>query len=332
MPVEFKDYYQVLGVRPDAPDEEIKRAFRALARKHHPDVAKDKRAGEDKFKEINEAYEVLGDPQNRKKYDRLGADWQAGGEPRPRAAGEGDFRGATGAGEGFEFRFEGTGFSDFFEHFFGGRAAGSRTASRFEQDWYAGGDAVGRHAAVRGDDVQGDILITLDEVLKGAMRAISVRRVNSRTGEEETQTYQVRIPAGVQAGQSIRLPGKGGEGLGGASSGDLYLRVRYAQHPDLSARGTDLVGHVEVAPWEAVLGATIPVRTLEGTLSLKIPPGTQQGTRLRVRGKGLPAGGAGRGDLYVAISIEVPSHVAPAQKALWEQLSRESAFNPRGVS
>lgn len=327
MPIEFKDYYQVLGVRQGASGEEIKHAFRTLARKYHPDVAKDKKTAEDRFKEINEAYEVLGDPENRKKYDRLGADWRAGGAPRPHTGRGRDFQGSA-AGEGFEFRFGGTGFSDFFEQFFGG----SRGASPFDHGGYA--DGAGRSdaraaAAVRGQDVQGDILITLDEVLKGAMRTISVRRVDARTGEEETQTYRVRIPAGVQAGQSIRLPGKGNAGFGGGSAGDMYLRVRYAQHPDLSARGADLVGHVEVAPWEAVLGATVLVRTLEGTVSLKVPPGTQQGTRLRVRGKGLPAGGTKRGDLYVGISIEVPSHVAPAQKALWEQLSKESGFNPR---
>lgn len=327
MPVEFKDYYQVLGVRPGASGEEIKHAFRTLARKYHPDVAKDKKTAEDRFKDINEAYEVLGDPENRKKYDRLGADWREGGAPRPHTGRGSGFQGSA-AGEDFEFRFGGTGFSDFFEQFFGG----SRGASPFDGGGYADGadrSDAGAAAAVRGQDVQGDILITLDEVLKGAMRTISVRRVDGRTGEEETQTYHVRIPAGVQAGQSIRLPGKGNAGFGGGSAGDLYLRVRYAQHPDLSARGADLVGHVEVAPWEAVLGATVLVRTLEGTVSLKVPPGTQQGTRLRVRGKGLPAGGTKRGDLYVGISIEVPSHVAPAQKALWEQLSRESGFNPR---
>ena len=160
---------------------------------------------------------------------------------------------------------------------------------------------------LRGQDIQGDILITLDEVLKGAMRAISVRRTNARSGQEETETYQVRIPKGVQAGQTIRVSGKGGQGLNGGSAGDIYLRVRFAEHPDWQVRGADLIGSLELAPWEAVLGATVPVRTLEGSISVKVPAGFQQGQKLRVRGKGLPAGGAKRGDLYVEASIQVPA-------------------------
>ena len=268
MPTEFKDYYRVLGVSPKATDEEIKKAFRTLARKHHPDVAKDKKTAEEKFKEINEANEVLSHPESRMKYDQLGANWKTGGESRPppgRTAGRSAGRGA-GGGE-YDFQFEGTGFSDFFEQFFGGRAGRSRGASPFDHN---GGD--GREEpqeALRGQDISGDILITLDEVLKGAMRAISVRRTNARTGQEETETYQVRVPAGVQAGQSIRVPGKGGNGLGGGSAGDIFLRVRYAQNPDWQARGSDLVGHLDLAPWEAVLGTTVSVSTLEGGVSIK---------------------------------------------------------------
>ena len=183
--------------------------------------------------------------------------------------------------------------------------------------------------AARGQDIQGDILITLDEVLKGAMRAISVRRTNARTGREETETYQVRIPKGVQAGQSIRVTGKGGEGSNGGSAGDIYLRVRFAQHPDWQVRGSDLMGHLELAPWEAVLGATVPVRTLEGSVSVKVPAGFQQGQKLRVRGKGLPAGAAKRGDLYVEASIQVPPHISKEEELLWKQLAAKSSFDPR---
>jgi curved DNA-binding protein len=327
MAVEFKDYYRVLGVTPNATDEEIKKAFRTLARKYHPDVAKDKKSAEEKFKEINEANEVLSNPASRKKFDQLGADWKAGAESRPppgrnggRSAGRG------GHGRDDEFQFEGTGFSDFFEQFFGGRAGRPRGGSPFGQ-YEAGPEEP--EAARRGQDIRGDILITLDEVLKGAMRDISVRRTNGRTGQEEAQTYHVRIPVGVRAGQSIRVPGKGGEGLGGGSAGDIYLRVRYAQRPDWQVRGTDLVSHLELAPWEAVLGATVSVPTLEGTISLRVPAGTQQGHQLRVRGKGLPAGAGKRGDLYVAVSIQVPSRVGKEEERLWKQLSAESTFNPR---
>ena len=331
MPTEFKDYYRVLGVSPKATDEEIKKAFRTLARKHHPDVAKDKKTAEEKFKEINEANEGLSHPESRMKYDQLGANWKTGGESRPppgRTAGRSAGRGA-GGGE-YDFQFEGTGFSDFFEQFFGGRAGRSRGASPFDHN---GGD--GREEpqeALRGQDISGDILITLDEVLKGAMRAISVRRTNARTGQEETETYQVRVPAGVQAGQSIRVPGKGGNGLGGGSAGDIFLRVRYAQNPDWQARGSDLVGHLELAPWEAVLGTTVSISTLEGSVSLKVPAGTLQGHQLRVRGKGLPAGAGKRGDLYVGVSIQVPPRTSKEEEHLWKQLASLSTFDPRKAS
>lgn len=333
---EFKDYYKILGVSPQATDEEIKKAFRALARKYHPDVAKDKRTAEAKFKELNEAHEVLSDPASRQKYDQLGADWKTGATSRPPPGPAFGRTARPGAGgDEYEFQFEGTGFSDFFEQFFGGRAGRSRGASPFAPHGAAGATEESEEqaaAALRGHDIHGDILITLDEVLKGAMRAISVRRTNARTGQEETETCSVRIPAGVQAGQSIRVPGKGGEGWGGGRAGDIYLRVRYAQHPDWQARGADLLGHLELAPWEAVLGATVPVRTLEGSVSVKVPAGTQQGQQLRVRGKGLPAGAARRGDLYVTVSIQVPPHPGKDDERLWRQLATQSTFDPRKAS
>ena len=331
MPTEFKDYYRVLGVSPKATDEEIKKAFRTLARKHHPDVAKDKKTAEEKFKEINEANEVLSHPDSRMKYDQLGANWKTGGDSRPPPGPTGGRSAGRGAGGGeYDFQFEGTGFSDFFEQFFGGRAGRSRGASPFDHN---GGDGSEEpQQALRGQDISGDILITLDEVLKGAMRAISVRRTNARTGQEETETYQVRVPAGVQAGQSIRVPGKGGNGLGGGSAGDIFLRVRYAQNPDWQARGSDLVGHLELAPWEAVLGTTVSISTLEGSVSLKVPAGTLQGHQLRVRGKGLPAGAGKRGDLYVGVSIQVPPRTSKEEEHLWKQLASLSTFDPRKAS
>jgi curved DNA-binding protein len=329
MAVEFKDYYQVLGVSPKATDDDIKKAFRTLARKYHPDVAKDKKSAEEKFKEINEANEVLSNPESRRKFDQLGADWKTGAQSRPppdRSGGRTASRPSRGREK--DFQFEGTGFSDFFEQFFGGSAGGARGSSPFDSQEFSNSHDRPQ-AALRGQDIQGDILITLDEVLKGAMRAISVRRNNARTGQEETETYQVRVPKGVQAGQSIRVSGKGGEGLNGGSAGDIYLRVRYAQHPDWQVRGADLMGNLELAPWEAVLGATVPVSTLEGSVSVKVPSGFQQGQKLRVRGKGLPAGGTKRGDLYVEASIQVPLHISKEDELLWKQLAAQSTFNPR---
>ncbi len=304
MSVAFKDYYQILGVSPKATDEEIKKAFRTLARKYHPDVAKDKKNAEEKFKEINEANEVLGNPENRRKYDELGANWKSGPPPRPQPGGGARWTSARGpGGEEYEFRFEGTGFSDFFEQFFGARGA-----SPFDFHGAAADlDGAPEPAAAKGRDIEGDILISLEKALRGAVRSISVRRTNARTGQEETQVHQVRIPAGVRAGQRIRVPGKGGEGFGGGGAGDIYLRVRYAEHPDFRARDSDLIGHLDLNPWEAVLGATVPVQTLEGTVTLKVPPGTQQGHQLRIRGQGLPAAGGKRGDLYVGVTIQVPA-------------------------
>jgi curved DNA-binding protein len=274
----------------------------------------------------------LSNPVSRAKYDQLGAHWKAGADSRPppgRAGGRP--AGPAADGDKYEFQFEGTGFSDFFEQFFGGHANGAHRAEPFDHNGAEDGTDESQQA-LRGRDIQGDILITLDEVLRGAMRAISVRRTNARTGREETETYQVRIRAGIQAGQLIRVPGKGGNGLGGAGSGDIYLRVRYAQHPDWLVRGADLVGHLDLSPWEAVLGTTVSVKTLEGGISLRIPAGTQQGHQLRVRGKGLPAGVGKRGDLYVGVFVQVPPRISKEEERLWKGLATLSTFDPRKVS
>lgn len=332
MPVEFKDYYQVLGVTPKATADEIKQAFRALARKYHPDVAKDKKTAEEKFKEINEANEVLSNPESRRKFDQLGADWKTDAQSRPPPGRAGGRSAAAGARRGADdFQFGGTGFSDFFEQFFGGGAGQPSGPSPFDSPEF--GHASGRaHAARRGSDIQSDILITLDEVLTGAMRTISVRRTSDHTGQQATETYQVRIPKGVHAGQSIRVAGKGGEGTNGGDPGDIYLRVRYAQHPAWDVLGSDLLGVLELAPWEAILGATVPVQTLAGKLSVKVPAGFQQGQKLRIRGKGLPAGAAKFGDLYVVASIQVPLSSSQEEERLWKELAIASRFNPRPSS
>jgi|SRR5579859_3120585 len=320
MPVEFKDYYDILGVARNASDAEIKKAFRTLARKYHPDVAKDKATAEDKFKAINEANEVLSDPEKRRKYDELGANWnQPGRQATPPTGG---FDGRT--EHGSEFHFDGTGFSDFFEQFFGsrGRPFGGFSGGR-------GDDREGETFAQRGHDIEGDILVTLDEILQGSTRTIRLQRTDPRTGQSTTQTLRVKIPAGVREGQLIRLTGKGQEGIGGGGSGNLYLRVKFAQHPDFRVHDADLYYDLELAPWEAVLGATIHIPTLDGMVSLKVPAGTVAEQKFRLRGKGLPAANRTRGDLYAIVSIQVPPHLTTEQKALWEQLAAKSTFNPR---
>jgi len=310
----------VLGVAANASDADIKKAFRDLARKYHPDVAKDKTRAESRFKEINEANEVLSDPDKRRKYDELGADWN---HPERRTAQPaGGFRGGGGAGS--EFHFDGTGFSDFFEQFFGSRG---RPSGGFAQGWE--GDLGGGAAAQRGQDTEGDILVTLDEVLHGSTRTIRLQRTDPRTGRSTFQTLLVKIPPGVRESQLIRLAGKGQEGAGGGDSGHLYLRVRFAKHPEFRVRGVHLYHDLELSPWEAVLGATVQIPTLDGRVSLKIPPGTTGGREFRLRGKGLPAGHGTRGDLHALVSIQVPSQLTPEQKVLWEQLAATSAFNPR---
>lgn len=318
MPVQYKDYYASLGVPRTASADEIKKSFRKLARQHHPDVAKDKKKSEEKFKEINEAYEVLSDPAKRKKYDELGADWKSGAEFRP-PPGYGNFgggqnpRGRGMSSEDFETHFGGTGFSDFFEQIFGARARGSgggfgRSATIDEDDF-----------AQRGRDVEGDIMVTLEEAARGSVRSVSVRH-GSRN-----ETHQVKIPAGVTEGQRLRIAGRGEHGSGGGAAGDLYLRVQLAKHPDFDVEDHNLIYEAELAPWEAALGAEIFVPTLTGRVNIKIPAGTQSGQKLRVRGRGLPPSG----DLIVVTKIVVPAKISEAEKKLWEQLKRESKFNPR---
>ncbi len=334
MPVEFKDYYKTLGVPRTASHDDIRKAFRTLARQYHPDVAKDKKRSEEKFKEINEAYEVLGDADKRAKYDQLGADWKAGGtRPPPGSGGEAFRTHSWRSGSGAEnFEFGGTGFSDFFEQFFSGRRGASAQPE-----------------TEKGQDVEGVIMVTLEEAMRGGIRPISVRRnvvcpdchgsgvqgrqVCPKCGGEghvtATQTYKVKIPPGVRDGQRLRVSGQGEPGHAGGPPGDLYLRVRMASHPDFRVEGGDLYYDLDLAPWEAALGASVSVPTLSGPVNIKIPSGTQTGQRLRVRGRGLAGREGEAGDLYVVARVQMPKEIGEKEKALWEQLARESHFNAR---
>jgi curved DNA-binding protein len=310
MPVKYKDYYESLGVPRTAGDADIKKAFRKLAREFHPDVAKDKKKAEEKFKEINEAYEVLSDQDKRKKYDELGADWKSGAEFRPPPGhggfpgGHQAFRGGRPAGNGTqEFEFGGTGFSSFFEQLFGSRMPGGG----FNQP---GGFSPGEPQS---RDVEGDILVSLEEARGGSIRTVTVRH------EGGADSHQVKIPAGITEGQKLRISGRGEHG------GDLYLRVRLAKHPDFEVDGHNLIHELELAPWEAALGAEISVPTLDGRVSIKLPAGTASGQKLRVRGRGLGK----TGDLFVVTKIVVPNKLTDHQKKLWEQLAHESKFTPR---
>lgn len=322
MPVQFKDYYEILGVPRTASADEIKKAFRRLARIHHPDVAKNKAAGEAKFKEINEAYEVLSDAEKRQKYDQLGANWQEGAEfnypPQGAHRRSGHFQEGTSP-----FEFSGTGFSDFFEAFFAGsrdHPGSFRRTSPFADD---------STLAARGHDAEADILVTLEEALRGSKRQVTVRRQDANGANERTDTYQVKIPPGVREGKRIRLTGQGGPGRAGGPAGDLFLRVRLAKHPDFRVEGSDLHYDLELAPWEAVLGKHVNVPTLDGSVKINVKPCTQTGTVLRLRGLGLPKDDAKRGDLFATVSIEIPPSITDEEKKLWEQLAAKSSFDPR---
>ena len=300
--VQFKDYYAILGVPKTASQDEIRKAFRKLARQHHPDVAKDKKAAETKFKEINEANEVLGDPEKRAKYDELGSDWNQPGRQQQARSWEETF----GRGGGFEFGGAGNGggFSDFFEAFFGGRGgAGTRHRPR-------------RNVQQRGEDAEFEIPVTIDEALHGGKKAFAVERSGKR------ETINVTIPKGVRNGQRIRLTGQGEPGMGGAEAGDLYLRVAVQAYGDYRIDEFDLIRAVTVPVTNAVLGGEVEVPTLDGPVKLKIPAGTQPGQKFRIKGRGLPSGSGGaRGDFYAEIKISIPTSLTAHERKLWEELA-----------
>jgi curved DNA-binding protein len=309
MPVQFRDYYQTLGVSKNATQEEIKSAFRKLARKYHPDTAKDKKSAEERFKEINEAYEVLSDPEKRKKYDAYGANWQQGGfQPPP--GGGGAYEGFPGGFKegGVEFHFGGTGFSDFFEQLFGGaRRRGGRGFMGYDFE----------EPPMHGQDVEADILVTLEEALHGSTRQISFRRGASG----KAQTYTVRIPKGVREGQRVRLAGQGESGGGGGQAGDLYLRIKFEKHPYFNVSGSDLYYDLEIPVWQAVLGGDAEIPTLDGRAKLHVPPCAQNGQKFRLSGRGLPRKGGERGDLYAVVLPILPRELSSHERELWKEIA-----------
>lgn len=325
MSVKFRDYYDVLGVPRDAAQDQIRKAFRKLARKYHPDTATDKTVAEEKFKELNEAYEVLSDPEKRRKYDALGPNWQHGSDftPPPGAGGYGGFDYGSG---GYDFGFGGTtGFSDFFESLFGRRAS---AGDPFQQAYGEARTRTRRRA--RGRDIESDLLVGLDEVMKGATRQLRLHRPSPNPGKPaEEITIRVHIPKGIKEGQQIRCAGMGEPGTMGGEAGDLLLRARIERHPNFQVRGADLTHELLLAPWECVLGATVKLDTLHGAVNLKIPAGTQAGTEFRLRGKGLPKDGENFGDLYAIVKVAVPKTVSETEARLWEKLAEESGFSPR---
>jgi curved DNA-binding protein len=309
LPVGFRDYYDTLGVDRGASQDDIKSAYRKLARRYHPDVNKEEGA-EDRFKEVSEAYEVLRDPEKRERYDRLGANWKSGQDV---SGAEGfDFNGGGGGGAYRDVRVDfgdGGDFSDFFESLFGGRMGG-RGGGGF------GGGGFGRAGfSTRGTDQEATLELSLEEAARGGRRSISLG---------DGRDFDVDIPPGVRDGQRIRLAGEGGQGPGGGPAGDLFLRVRIKPHPRFRVEGNDLYTDLPITPWEAALGAEVEVPTLDGRSRVKVPPGSSCGRKLRLRGEGLPGG-----DLYATVSIKVPKKLSRDERRLFEQLAETSKFNPR---
>jgi curved DNA-binding protein len=310
----YKDYYQVMGVARDASQEDIKRAYRKLARKYHPDVSKEKDA-EEKFKALQEAHEVLKDPEKRAAYDQLGADWRSGQ----------DFRPPPDWGKGFEFS-RGRGgaapgeFSDFFSELFGERSpfGGSRGAGRSGQRYTA-----------PGQDHFARVEVDLEDAYRGAQRTIELRSPEMTADGHvvvKPRTLRVSIPAGVTEGQQIRLAGQGSPGLGGGPPGDLFLEVSFRKHPVFEAEARDITMTLPVAPWEAALGETVSVPTLGGPVDMKLPAGARAGQKLRLRGRGLP--GPTPGDQYVLLRIVLPPD-SPRSRQIFEQMKREVPFDAR---
>lgn len=339
MSLQYKDYYNILGVAREAPQQDIQKAYRKLARKFHPDVNKAKGA-EDKFKEIGEAYEVLGDPEKRSRYDSLGANWRAGQEFTPPPGWEKMFSGhsggsSTGNGGNFQFHFgDAGGFSDFFGTLFGGGSSpfGSSFTGRHghpqeTQDTFFRGQSTPQA-------LEADITLSLEDAYRGGTKTLSLElQERNKSGQLQrlVKNIQVKIPPGVTEGSVIRLKGQAKAGAG--ISEDLHLRVHISPHPHFQILGQDLITTIPISPWEAALGAKVDIKTLDGYVSISVPPGSQSGRQLRLRGKGLPSGknkGGHGGDLLATIKIVVPKELSGKEKELFEKLREESTFNPRG--
>jgi DnaJ-class molecular chaperone len=304
-----KDYYEVLGVKRGASDDEIKKAYRKLARKFHPDLNPGDKTAEAQFKQLQEAYDVLSNAEDRKLYDEYGENWRAvkagaGVPPPPPQGGQ--------RPGGFDFndfdfgRFSsggGGGGFDIFEELFGGARG-------------RGGPRQGR-----GRDVEAELELSLEEAHRGGRRTLQMQNAE--------KTIDVNIPAGVRDGSTVRLAGQGGPGANGSEPGDLYLHIRLRPHPMFTVKGDDLEVELPLAPWEAVLGANVEAPTLDGKVGVKVPAGARSGQRLRLRGQGLNKRSGGRGDEYVRVKIVVPKEVSAEERRLYEELKRVSQFNAR---
>ncbi|BDQ35224.1 DnaJ C-terminal domain-containing protein [Pseudodesulfovibrio portus] len=322
--MEYKDYYKLLGVSRSASKDEVSKAFKKLARKYHPDLNPNDAGAEAKFKEINEAYEVLKDEKKRKLYDQFGSNWEHGQNFQPPPGYEnmdfGGFGGFAGGGSG-------AGFSDFFETIFGG--GGGSFRGGFQQGGYQQGGFQQRPR--RGADAEASYELTLEEAYRGGKKSITLQeQVHGPEGVPRmtTKTLEVTVPPGIKDGQKIRLAGQGNPGMSGGPKGDLYLKIRLMPHHMFKVADADIILDLPLAPWEAALGASLRIPTLDGAVEMKIPPGIGSGKKLRIKGRGLGSG-AKKGDQYVRIMIQVPERLSEAERELMEKLRAASEFKPR---
>lgn len=321
--MEYKDYYAILGLDKKASDDDIKKAYRRLARKYHPDVSKEANA-EDKFKDVQEAYEVLKDPKKREAYDQLGSNWRAGQ----------DFRPPPGWNANSQFYTEGGfdqedlgGFSDFFANLFGGGGAHMRGRRHgFQREDFSGFKQAG-------GDQHAKVLITLEDAFKGATKAIHLQVPEVDASGQvayKTKTLKITIPAGAYEGQQLRLAKQGAPGIGGGPAGDLYLEIEIEPHPLYTVQGKDIYLTLPVSPWEAALGTSVTVPTLAGKVALKLAAGSQAGQKLRLKGRGMPSKD-GSGDQFVILQILVPEPKTDDQRELYQKMSELMPFNPRAA-
>jgi curved DNA-binding protein len=321
--VKYKNYYEVLGISKDASKDEVRKAYKNLAKKYHPDLNKNSSSSETKFKEINEAYEVLKDPEKRRKYDELqsSARFRHGAEFDPRKYGF-DYQttGSRGGGTGFS-RDD---FSDFFNMFFGGRGGGP-------EDIFAGFG--GNSSSYQGStgpsggttpkaDIEAEMEIDLLEAYRGGEKQV---RLSTEEGEK---TLRIKIPQGVSDGNKIKLKGQGQTDPYTGIKGDLYIKLTIKNSRDFTLEGLDLYKNLKVTPWEAALGAKVSVKTLDEVVNVKVPPGIESGKKLKLNGKGYRKAGGERGDFYLTVMIVNPPSLSKKEKELYQKLQEESPFTP----
>lgn len=337
MGVKYKDYYDILGVGRDASQDDIRKAYRKLAKENHPDLNKGDKDKEEKFKEISEAYEVLSDKDKRARYDSLGAGWKDGAEFQPPPGFENLFGGfgGMGSGKGTSFRFSTSGgeggFSDFFDILFGqmgSRGGGTGFSCGGESPF---GQTCGRSGrgsfSAKGQDVRADLDVSVYEAYHGGKKSVTFQRQDA-SGGISTQTYDITIPKGITSGQTIRLSGQGAPGMNGGPPGDLLIKIRVSPDSTFHVDGRNVIVDVPVAAWDAALGAKIDVPTLDGTVSMNIPAGVKSGQKLRLKGLGMPSRNGARGDEFARIKIMIPEKLTEEEKKLFEQLREKSNFKP----